>query len=339
MLEAAFSQELSPFLKNTTSSGSEGMSLFCSEVAAIIEHHSSLANQIGSKLLPPIQNFQDVLSKEHKRLIHMTSLATEAFRSVEKKRFLVESDAQKARIDALVFSNSKNGKTRRSLKAFEKELGGVKSEQDLVIQKVNEIQIPELLNLATELDFSVRTTLKNAIMNLSDFENRTHNDITLKLTTVLEGADRFEPDFETRVMAESLGLLSSKDRVFAVVKCSFPGGSPNDLSISRGEYLEVLQQHPSGWWEGEINGRRGMFPMNFVEVVTEDSNGGRIIGEIFEIEGKHASCGDDEIDLDFGDVVFVGSVKDDWCFGHRIGSEMHGKFPRNIVRGLKNHRL
>jgi len=43
--------------------------------------------------------------------------------------------------------------------------------------------------------------------------------------------------------------------------------NPDDLSFKEGEFINVLDQSdPSGWWEGELNGKRGFFPSNFVEL-------------------------------------------------------------------------
>jgi len=43
--------------------------------------------------------------------------------------------------------------------------------------------------------------------------------------------------------------------------------NPDDLSFKEGDVINVLDQSdPSGWWEGELNGKTGFFPSNFVEL-------------------------------------------------------------------------
>jgi len=43
--------------------------------------------------------------------------------------------------------------------------------------------------------------------------------------------------------------------------------NPDDLSFKEGDIIMVLDQSdPSGWWEGEIGGKTGFFPSNFVEL-------------------------------------------------------------------------
>ena len=36
------------------------------------------------------------------------------------------------------------------------------------------------------------------------------------------------------------------------------------LAFRAGELIRVLNRDPSGWWDGEIDGRRGWFPSNYV---------------------------------------------------------------------------
>jgi len=46
----------------------------------------------------------------------------------------------------------------------------------------------------------------------------------------------------------------------------FVAENESDLNFSEGEHITVLDNRdPSGWWEGEVDGRVGFFPSNFVE--------------------------------------------------------------------------
>lgn len=36
------------------------------------------------------------------------------------------------------------------------------------------------------------------------------------------------------------------------------------LSFRAGQVIRVLSQDPSGWWDGQLEGRRGWFPSNYV---------------------------------------------------------------------------
>jgi len=41
-------------------------------------------------------------------------------------------------------------------------------------------------------------------------------------------------------------------------------GSATCLSFRAGQVIQVHNRDPSGWWDGELEGRRGWFPSNYV---------------------------------------------------------------------------
>eukprot|EP00761_Pharyngomonas_kirbyi_P012356 gb/GECH01012383.1/.p1 GENE.gb/GECH01012383.1/~~gb/GECH01012383.1/.p1 ORF type:complete len:1469 (+),score=336.96 gb/GECH01012383.1/:1-4407(+) len=41
--------------------------------------------------------------------------------------------------------------------------------------------------------------------------------------------------------------------------------SSDELSIREGDVINLIGKDPSGWWEGELNGKRGLFPGNYVQ--------------------------------------------------------------------------
>lgn len=45
----------------------------------------------------------------------------------------------------------------------------------------------------------------------------------------------------------------------------------DELTISVGEVITNIRKEDGGWWEGQINGRRGLFPDNFVRVSTKQN--------------------------------------------------------------------
>ena len=43
-------------------------------------------------------------------------------------------------------------------------------------------------------------------------------------------------------------------------------GGDDELSLKKGELVEVLDQEDDSWWKGLLNGKEGLFPTNFVEL-------------------------------------------------------------------------
>ena len=55
--------------------------------------------------------------------------------------------------------------------------------------------------------------------------------------------------------------------VIAKVMFDYDAGGDDELSLKKGELVEVLDQKDDGWWKGLLNcGKIGLFPTNFVEL-------------------------------------------------------------------------
>ena len=39
----------------------------------------------------------------------------------------------------------------------------------------------------------------------------------------------------------------------------------SQLSFKAGDKIQIVLKHPSGWWTGIVNGKQGLFPMNFIQ--------------------------------------------------------------------------
>ncbi|OON19021.1 SH3 domain protein [Opisthorchis viverrini] len=48
----------------------------------------------------------------------------------------------------------------------------------------------------------------------------------------------------------------------------FEAENASELPFSEGDVIRLIQQVDENWFEGELNGRRGYFPINYVEVIT-----------------------------------------------------------------------
>ena len=42
----------------------------------------------------------------------------------------------------------------------------------------------------------------------------------------------------------------------------------NELAFSRGDLIKITDTSDAHWWNGKINDREGMFPANYVQVIT-----------------------------------------------------------------------
>jgi len=45
----------------------------------------------------------------------------------------------------------------------------------------------------------------------------------------------------------------------------------DELGFSEGTLLRLLHQDESGWWTGELDGKIGLFPGNYVEITFDET--------------------------------------------------------------------
>ena len=55
----------------------------------------------------------------------------------------------------------------------------------------------------------------------------------------------------------------------AKVQFDYDAQNPDELSLKEGDIIIITSKEAgdSGWWEGEINGKKGVFPDNFVTLL------------------------------------------------------------------------
>lgn len=67
---------------------------------------------------------------------------------------------------------------------------------------------------------------------------------------------------ELKSPAPSIGEVSVVTRVRALH--SFEPTEPNELAFERGDIIKVVNQEYKDWWRGQLRGRTGIFPVNYV---------------------------------------------------------------------------
>ena len=120
----------------------------------------------------------------------------------------------------------------------------------------------------------------------------------------------------------------------------------DELNLKVGDVVTKVLIQDGGWWEGELRGKRGMFPENFVERIQSVRDDTPPVPHP-PIAGSSGACKykakvtfqyepaqDDELALEIGDSVEV--LEDDeegWWRGKLKGKV--GMFPSNFVEVVK----
>ncbi|KAM5196712.1 SH3 domain-containing kinase-binding protein 1 isoform 5-T5 [Hipposideros larvatus] len=154
--------------------------------------------------------------------------------------------------------------------------------------------------------------------------------------------------------------------VEAIVEFDYQAQHDDELTISVGEIITHIRKEAGGWWEGQVNGRRGLFPDNFVREIKKEMKKDPLSSKAPEKPAHEVSSGnallsseailrtnkrgerrrrrcqvafsylpqnDDELELKVGDIIeVVGEVEEGWWEGVLNGKT--GMFPSNFIKEL-----
>ncbi|XP_072358071.1 SH3 domain-containing protein 21 isoform X2 [Scyliorhinus torazame] len=138
---------------------------------------------------------------------------------------------------------------------------------------------------------------------------------------------------------------------FIVVSC-FETQEDDELSLQIGDVIKNTKcTEEEGWWEGEINGRRGRFPRIFVQEVppspVEPENNmqppsvhrkravKKRMQRWCEVVISYSPSKSEELEINVGDVIeILDEIEDGWWIGRMNGKT--GRFPSNFVIEMDN---
>ncbi|XP_028414309.1 CD2-associated protein-like isoform X2 [Dendronephthya gigantea] len=135
----------------------------------------------------------------------------------------------------------------------------------------------------------------------------------------------------------------------AKVLFDYEAEADDELSLAEGDLIRDIVKKEDGWWEGELHGKRGMFPENFVEEISKNvvaetkstemkpTPAAPVVNEkntLAKVTFDYDAENDDELTLKEGDVVKVLDQEEEgWWKGELNGNI--GVFPSNFVEVIK----
>lgn len=132
----------------------------------------------------------------------------------------------------------------------------------------------------------------------------------------------------------------------AVALHDFPAEQADDLSLTSGEIVYLLEKIDAEWYRGKCRNQTGIFPANYVKVVVDIPEGRSGKRESFSSHcAKGRRCiarfeyiGDQKDELSFSEgevIVLTGYVNEEWGRGEI--RDRTGIFPLNFVELVEDH--
>ena len=123
----------------------------------------------------------------------------------------------------------------------------------------------------------------------------------------------------------------------AIAQFDFAASDDTELSFHAGDVITVTKIDDSGWWEGSLNGKEGMFPGNYVEL----NEGGKAAARApaapqqrkCRVQYEFVAQGPDELTIHVGEVITIDAENEAWFTGTNARGQT-GMFPANYVTEL-----
>ncbi|KAJ8383110.1 hypothetical protein SKAU_G00038880 [Synaphobranchus kaupii] len=125
----------------------------------------------------------------------------------------------------------------------------------------------------------------------------------------------------------------------------FKAQTAKELTVKKGEMLHIIRQIDNNWYEGELRGRVGIFPISYVEKIlpTDKNQPARPppppqIREIGEAIARYNFNADTNVELSLrkGErVVLLRQVDQNWYEGKVLETNKQGIFPVSYVDIIK----
>lgn len=74
-----------------------------------------------------------------------------------------------------------------------------------------------------------------------------------------------------RTPSGTKSVTAQASRNVAIAKYQYDATREDELSLQKGDHINVEEKEEDGWWKGECKGRSGWFPSNYVEEVVQAS--------------------------------------------------------------------
>ena len=111
------------------------------------------------------------------------------------------------------------------------------------------------------------------------------------------------------------------------------------MNFKQGDIITVLQKDPSGWWQGELNGKIGVFPsVDWVEELSE--NGTPVVAAVApaaknQCRALYDYTAENEYELSIyqGDIITIDRDEEGWFCGTNQRGQ-YGRYPSNYVQIL-----
>ncbi|GMT04156.1 hypothetical protein PENTCL1PPCAC_26330, partial [Pristionchus entomophagus] len=130
----------------------------------------------------------------------------------------------------------------------------------------------------------------------------------------------------------------------AVVRHNYEAKLEDEMGLTKGDKINIVEKSSDGWWKGECNGRTGWFPSNYVEEVAsapeplpQSTNGSTVLEVVVALYSFDASSAE-EMSFRKGErleIIAHPEHDPEWWMARGTTGET-GLVPRNYIEVISS---
>lgn len=325
-----------------------------------MEVRTAFANEVRLKIKRPNKEYAVELKK--RRAVIDKSITKENHKLIKAQSDVEKLTAELAK-DNIALGSAPPVKTPALQKKIEKVRKELEEKHELSISLATKSQDEKMPEIRQTFDQYEKDRLKRMKANSIDFgalKQTMESQVNETTQLFLGKTKRFDDvDIQRRFMGSAVAgkigkqvekhsdrkstLLKKKDKkkdkkreeedapdptVWGYALCDFNSEEVSDLTFASGDKIKCLAEHLSGWWDGELDGRQGLFPRNYVWIPGRDSIQGHAINAFSTCMQSYVG---NELSLYCGDEVYVEIIKDDQFLGTSKRTGQKGWVPLDLI--------
>jgi hypothetical protein len=307
---------------------------FCEDMRVEGELHLKLAVELRTNVVTVLKNYSTTLTDRQKKLLGELKKSSEPFMKAADEVEKAKKAAEEANAK-LAQTPGKKDLEKRAQKARE-ELTAKSERVDSLAAQFSNSQLPAIQTEFTDFDGSRLSTMQGAIRQIGRTRVAFAKALGQSSGGLIEKMEAFDGKgrstrFVNRMFAGKDADEGDIDNAIAIALGDYRSDEPSDLQFHKGERIKLSSRHPSGWWIGEIGGRKGFLPKSFVSIPEEEQAGSIEYDETFVTLIEFHSPAAGFIELFPGDIVVVTSELNGVCAGKNLRTDKVGKFPLNAI--------
>ncbi|KAH0791199.1 Variant SH3 domain containing protein [Histomonas meleagridis] len=315
---------------------------FIEELKKEQEQHIQFSKELKAEVYSPANKYSTTMHEKQKSLLSTVKKTKMGLLKLINDREKAQKEVESAKAKCNGLQGPQLEKQNAKVAKAQQELAKKTQLETKKAQSEASTSIPIIHRDFSDFDSARLSKLQAAIVKFQSLKTSMNGRIDSGAKSFTEKVTTYDTSDRSQQMVTRVFDTSSKDvkievqgdgeqTLVGVAISDYRSDEPKDLQFSRGDQIKILSKHKTGWWEGECNGRKGMFPMTFVQLPETVQVKKDPIGAVFLCIKDYMKAQTGDIELHSGDLVYVDFIANGRCSGTNLRDQKRGYFPLDAL--------